>query len=113
MPKVIPMPMLILARALAGLLLVLIPIMLGVVRPPTQLFVFVLLLNYAMPTAINMSVRAPPGTGTSRCELQPEGGPDPNPHLKPDPNYNPEGGPVRNCLACCLVHCAVPASPRW
>ena len=42
---------------LAGLLLVLFAILLGVFRPPTQLFVFVLLLNYAMPTAVNMSVR--------------------------------------------------------
>ena len=31
-------------------------IMLGVFQPPTQLFVFILLLNYAMPTAVNMSV---------------------------------------------------------
>ena len=41
----------------AGLVLVVVAIMLGVFRPPTQLFVFVLLLNYAMPTAVNMSVR--------------------------------------------------------
>ena len=46
-----------LRAVLAGLLVVLLPIMLGLFQPPTQLFVFVLLLNYAMPTAINMSVR--------------------------------------------------------
>ncbi len=38
-------------------MLVVAAILLGVFRPPTQLFVFVLLLNYAMPTAVNMSVR--------------------------------------------------------
>ena len=42
----------------AGLVLVAAAILLGVFRPPTQLFVFVLLLNYAMPTAVNMSVRS-------------------------------------------------------
>ncbi len=41
----------------AGLVLVVAAIIFGVFRPPTQLFVFVLLLNYAMPTAVNMSVR--------------------------------------------------------
>ena len=35
----------------------LVPFMLGIFRPPTQLFMFVLLLQHAVPTAINMSVR--------------------------------------------------------
>ena len=36
----------------------LVPVMLRVFTPPTQLFMFVLLLQHAVPTAINMSVRA-------------------------------------------------------
>ena len=45
---------------LAGLVLVLVPVMLRIFRPPTQLFMFVLLLQHAVPTAINMSVRGSP-----------------------------------------------------
>jgi hypothetical protein len=52
--------------ALAGLLLVLVPFMLRVFRPPTQLFMFVLLLQHAVPTAINMSVR-----GVNRARREP------------------------------------------